>query len=118
MAGAGDVGLAAFFDGLERADLVAPDVVRPAARSDELPEFVVEALVSEVTLLLGHPFLQAKMRLDDEFGHPVLPVFLPTRAVYSHSADTPWHFPDGEHSEAVTASTKKIEADLPIFKPM
>jgi hypothetical protein len=37
------------------------------------------------------------------------------RAAYPHRAGTPWHFPDGEHNEAVTASTKNIEADLPIF---
>src|SRR5262249_27814492 len=32
-------------------------------------ELVVEAFILEVPLFLGHPFLQAKMRFDDELGH-------------------------------------------------
>jgi hypothetical protein len=37
------------------------------------------------------------------------------RAAYPHRAGTPWHFPDGGHNEAIMASTKNIEADLPIL---
>jgi hypothetical protein len=47
----------------------------PTARLDQFPELVVEAFILEVALLLGDPFLQTEMRLDDEFlfGHGALP---------------------------------------------
>jgi hypothetical protein len=68
MAGAAHVGFAALFDALEGA-FRALVVVLAAARADQLAELVVEALGAEISLLLGHPLLQAKVRLDDEFAH-------------------------------------------------
>ena len=67
VAGAAHIGRAAFLERLEGADLVALVMVRAVARLDQFPKFVVEARVLEVALLLGDPFLQAEMRLDDEF---------------------------------------------------
>src|SRR5262245_37700885 len=69
MAGAADVGFAALGDRLEGADLAGHGVMGAAARPNELAEFVVEAFAGEVALLLGHPFLQAEVRFDDELGH-------------------------------------------------
>jgi hypothetical protein len=63
--------LAPTFERLERTDLVAPVVVPAVAGLDQLLEHVVETCVPEVPLLVGNPFLQAEMRLDDEgrFNH-------------------------------------------------
>src|SRR5438477_10269277 len=74
MTGAAHVRYAAALERLEGADLVALVVVRPAGRLDQLAEFVVEPLILEVALLLGDPFLQPEVRLDDEFllGHRAL----------------------------------------------
>src|SRR5262249_4756931 len=71
MAGAAHIRLAPTLKTLHGADLVAFVVVRPASRLDQFLKNVVEAFVLEVALLLRHPFLQAEMRLDDEFvlGH-------------------------------------------------
>ena len=68
VAGAADVGLAALLDALEGAviDLV---VVLALGGADQLAEFVVEALVAEIALFLGDPFLQPEMRFDHELGH-------------------------------------------------
>ena len=68
VAGAAHVGLAALLDALEGA-LRALVVVLAAGRADQLAELVVEAFGAEVALFLGHPFLQTKMRLDDELAH-------------------------------------------------
>src|SRR5438477_13036388 len=78
MTGAAHVRYAAALERLEGADLVALVMVRPAGRLDQLAEFVVEPLILEVALLLGDPFLQPEMRLDDEFllGHGALLVTL------------------------------------------
>ena len=76
VAGAGDVGLAALLDRLEGADLAALGVVGAAAGADQLAELVVEALGAEVALLLGDPFLQTEVRLDDELAaHRLLSKF-------------------------------------------
>src|SRR5262249_40662046 len=66
MAGAAHVGAAGAPERLHGADLVAPVIVRAAGRLAQLPENVIEAFVLEISLLLGHPFLQPKVRLDDE----------------------------------------------------
>src|SRR5436190_4932112 len=78
MAGAAHVRCAAALEGLIGADLVALVVVRAAGRLDQFAEFVVEAFVPEVALLLGDPFLQPEVRLDDEFvlGHWRSPLLL------------------------------------------
>jgi hypothetical protein len=73
VAGTSDVRLPALLDALERSGFSLGDVMRPAARADELAELVVEPLVSEVALLLRDPLLQTKMRLDDELEHRVTP---------------------------------------------
>src|SRR6516164_6344449 len=66
MAGAAHVGAAAALERLHGADLVALVMVRAVGRFDQLLKDVVEAFVLEISLLLGHPFLQPKVRLDDE----------------------------------------------------
>src|SRR6185295_14829083 len=66
MTRAAHVRLAPLLERLIRADPRAL-VVNFAVRGlDLLAEHVVEPLVREVTLLLGHPFLQSEMRIDDE----------------------------------------------------
>jgi|HubBroStandDraft_4_1064222.scaffolds.fasta_scaffold40788_2 hypothetical protein len=68
MAGAIDVGGAALFEGLVGAGLLSILVVRLAVRrSHGFLEDVFETFVREVAFLVGDPFLQPKMRLDDEF---------------------------------------------------
>ena len=68
VAGAAHVGLAALLEGLIGADLVALcRATLPSGRLHFLAEFVVQAFVLEVALLLGDPFLQPEVRLDDEF---------------------------------------------------
>src|SRR5690349_13222561 len=69
MAGAADVGLAALFERLEGADPVALVVDTALGRLHRLMEDVIEALVVEIVFLLRDPFLEAEMRLDDEFRH-------------------------------------------------
>jgi hypothetical protein len=49
-------------------------VVAPAGGADVLVELVVEVLGREIAFLLGDPFLQPEMRLDDEFGQRFRPV--------------------------------------------
>src|SRR5262249_56286097 len=66
MGGAAYVGGAAALERLHGADLVALVMVRAVGRFDQLLKDVIEAFVLEITLLLGHPFLQPKVRLDDE----------------------------------------------------
>src|SRR5262249_20163886 len=66
MAGAAHVGAAAALERLHGAGLVALVMVRAVGRFDQLLKDVVEAFVLEISLLLGHPFLQPKVRLDDE----------------------------------------------------
>src|SRR5690348_10018281 len=41
--------------------------MRTVARLDEFLKHVIEAFVFEVALLLGDPFVQPEVRLDDEF---------------------------------------------------
>jgi hypothetical protein len=36
---------------------------------DELQELVIQTFALEIAFLLRDPFLQTKMRLDDELGH-------------------------------------------------
>ena len=69
VAGARDVALTAFFEGLEGAELVALLVVFRVLRIEGLAEFVVQAFRSEVALLLGNPFMEPEVGLDDELGH-------------------------------------------------
>ena len=66
MAGAAHVRGAAALERLHGADLVALVMVRAVGRFDQLLKVVIEAFVLEISLLLGHPFLQPKVRLDDE----------------------------------------------------
>ena len=79
VAGAGNVGLGALVAtgalvGFERAGeqighlAGAVELLRLAGRGTE-GEFIVEALVAEIPLLVRDPFLQPAMRLDDEFLH-------------------------------------------------
>src|SRR5258708_29719075 len=68
VAGAADISFAARLDALE-GPLRALVVMLAAGRADQFAEFVVEALGAEVAFLLGHPLLQAKVRLDDELAH-------------------------------------------------
>src|SRR5262245_21732069 len=67
--GAAHVSSASLLEGLKGADLVALVVDLPVGRLHKLAELVVEPLGLEVSLLLGHPFLQAEMGLDDEPCH-------------------------------------------------
>ena len=66
------VGLPARLERLVGADLVALVVDRAVRRLHQLAEDVVEPLLREVALLLGHPLLQAEVRLDDESRHVTL----------------------------------------------
>ena len=67
VAGAVDVRRAALLECLIGAGLRTVLVVRLALGGfDGLLEHVVEALVAEVALLVGDPFLQPEVRLDDE----------------------------------------------------
>src|SRR5262249_60247373 len=77
MAGAAHVRRAAALERLHGTDLVALVVVRAVGRLDQLLEDVVEAFVPEVALLLGDPFLQPEVWLDDELvlGHAFAPSF-------------------------------------------
>src|ERR1700722_16311809 len=75
MASAGNVGLAAFLDALERAVMPRRRVMSAVRGADELLEFVVEAFVAKIPLLLRYPFLQPEMRLDLELGHGAAPWF-------------------------------------------
>src|SRR4051794_21934194 len=68
MTGTADIGLPPLFDTLEGA-LVGLVVVLPLGGADQFAKFIVEALGAKIALLLGDPFLQAKMRLDHEFAH-------------------------------------------------
>ena len=74
VAGAADVGLASLLDTLERA-LVDLVVVLARGRADQFAEFVVETFGAKIALFLGDPFLQPKMRFNDELAHGDLPVF-------------------------------------------
>ena len=69
VAGAAHVGRPARLERLVGAHLVAAVVDLAVRRLDQLAEDVVEALRREVALLLGDPFLQAEVRLDDELRH-------------------------------------------------
>jgi hypothetical protein len=66
MAGAAHVGFATGFDRLIRADLVRRVVIGALGRLHELTEDVIQPLVFEIALLLGNPFVQAEVRLNDE----------------------------------------------------
>jgi len=48
-------------------------VMLPLGGADQLAKFIVETFGAEITLLIGDPFLQAKMRLDDELAPGVSP---------------------------------------------
>jgi hypothetical protein len=73
VAGAAYVRLASFLERLKGADFVALVVNLAGGRTHQLAEFVVQAFLAEIILLLRNPFLQAEMRFDDEFRHVVLP---------------------------------------------
>ena len=68
MTGAAYIRLASFFDALKGAliDLV---VVLAFGRADQLPEFILKPFRQKLALLLRDPFLQAEVRLYDEFAH-------------------------------------------------
>jgi hypothetical protein len=67
VASAVDIGRAALFERLKSAGLRAVLVVRLAfGRFDGFLENVVETFVAEIALLVGDPFLQPEVRLDDE----------------------------------------------------
>src|ERR1700752_5385657 len=72
MAGATDIGFASFLDALESA-MAALVVMLAAGRADQFAEFIIESLIAKIALFFRNPFLKPKMRLDDEFGHAVLP---------------------------------------------
>src|SRR6516225_8637357 len=69
MAGASHVARSTFLDALKGARLADRLVMGAVGRTNEFPEFVVETSFAEITFFLSNPFLQAKMRLDHEFGH-------------------------------------------------
>ena len=52
--------------------LVAPIMVPPVGRTDQLLENVVEPLVPEVAAGFGDPFLQPEMRFDHKACHGFL----------------------------------------------
>src|SRR5690349_19553929 len=72
MAGAADIGCAPFLDALKGA-FIGLVVMLAGGRADQFAEFVIEAFGAEIALLLGNPFLQAKVRFDDEFAHGISP---------------------------------------------
>src|ERR1700722_18222828 len=76
MASAGNVGLAAFLDVLERAVMPRRRVMSAVRGADELLEFVVEAFVAKIPLLFRYPFLQPEMRLNLELRHGADPLVL------------------------------------------
>ena len=69
MTGAAHIGFAALLDGVIGADPVGLDVIAAVGGLDELQELVVETFGFEIAFLLRDPFVQAKMRLDDELAH-------------------------------------------------
>ena len=44
-------------------------VMSAGCGADQLAEFVIQASLFEIPLFLSNPFVQAKMRLNDEFAH-------------------------------------------------
>ena len=70
VARAADVTAASLLEGLVGAHLVGGGVLfRRVPGAVVVAELVVEALVAEVALLLGDPFLQPEVRRDHEFRH-------------------------------------------------
>jgi hypothetical protein len=89
MTGAGDIRLdalvaAALPIGLERAraDLgnrAGGIELLLARRRQPMAELVIEPFRAEVAFLVGNPFLQPPVRLDDEPGHDVSPMRLASK---------------------------------------
>src|SRR5215471_8262452 len=77
MAGAADVGFPPGLNHMIGADLVLGVVVLAVGRLHKLEEFVIQAFGLEVALLFRDPFVQAEMRLDDEFRHSCAPDSVP-----------------------------------------
>ena len=71
VAGAAHIRLTAFLERLEGA-LAAFVMDLAVGRAHQLTEFIVEALLTEIVLLLRHSFLQAEMRFNQEFRHGFL----------------------------------------------
>ncbi len=69
MTGAAHIGFTPLFDGVIGANLVGLDVIAAVGGLDEFQELVVEPFGCEIAFFLRHPFVQAKMRLDDELAH-------------------------------------------------
>jgi hypothetical protein len=68
VASATDIGFASLLDALERA-LIGLAVMLSLGGTDQLAKFIIEAFGAEIAFLLGDSFLQAKVRLNDEFAH-------------------------------------------------
>src|SRR6476660_9084035 len=69
MTGAAHIGFPSLFDGMIGANLVRLDVVAAVGGLDKFQELVIQAFGSEIAFLFRNPFVQAKMRLDDELAH-------------------------------------------------
>jgi hypothetical protein len=69
MTGAAHIGFPALFDGVIGANFIGLDVIAAVGGLDQFQELVIEAFALEIAFLLRHPFVQAKMRLDDELAH-------------------------------------------------
>ena len=54
-------------------DLPTRLVMCAVGRANKFAELVFQTFEAKIALLFGDPFLQAKVRFDDEFGHLVLP---------------------------------------------
>src|SRR5215469_12846738 len=73
VAGASHVRLPPLLYALEGTRLPDCSVMRAIGRANEFPELVLQPFNAKIALLFGNPFLQAKMRLDDELRHPCPP---------------------------------------------
>ena len=67
MAGTGHIRLASLLYALKRPRPADRRVMRAIRGPNQFLEFIVETFLAEVALFFGDPFLQAKVRLDDEF---------------------------------------------------
>src|SRR5262245_38822453 len=54
-------------------DLTAGVDLLLAVRRQPAAEFIIEAGIAEIALLMSYPFLQTPVRLDREFGHDASP---------------------------------------------
>src|SRR3974377_666837 len=66
-------------------------MVLSVSRSDQLTKFVGEAFITEVALVVSNPFLQAEMRLYNEFRHGRSPWSICRSAVRSFSCSARGH---------------------------